>query len=295
MRTVPPSPPASEPLAARAGIGLKPQHYCDVLGEGGIGFPGWVEIHPQNYFADGGPALRWLEAVAERYPLSFHSTGLSLGSAEGPSRDDLERLARLAERFNPALVSDHLSWSVSGSEQFPDLLPLPYDEPTLAHMARSVDMVQQRLGRMILIENPSRYLAFAYDTMGEVDFLHRLCSMTGCGMLFDINNVAVSARNLGFDAAPIVDAVDPALVHEIHLAGHALEDHGDFTLAIDDHGSEVAEATWALYGRFIARAGPKPTLIEWDSDVPDYAVLMAEAERADRILLDGEACDVRAA
>lgn len=294
----------ARPLPPKAGAGLKPQHYSEVLPrtaeDGGDatsthGLPAWVEVHPQNYFTDGGPALRWLSAVAEQYPVSFHSTGISLGSAEGPDMAEVDRLKRLMDRIEPAMVSDHLSWSQTGNHNFPDLLPLPYDEPTLDHFARAVEQVQNRLGRTMLVENPSRYLAFAGDTMSEVEFLTQLCQRTGCGLLFDINNVLVSATNLGTDPAEVIDAIDPALVGEIHLAGHATEDHGDFIMAIDDHGSAVTDATWALYDRFIARAGPQPTLIEWDTDVPDYAVLASEMAKADTVLAKYECGHVAAA
>lgn len=284
MRSIPALPPA-RPLPPLAGIGLKPCHYGAVLGEcGDAPLPAWAEVHPQNYFADGGPAHRWLGAVAEVLPLSFHSTGLSLGSAEGPCLDELEALARLVKRYQPAQVSDHLSWSVSGADHFPDLLPMPYTETALQRLCTSIAVVQDRLRRPILIENPSRYLAFAGDTMDEATFLHRLCRQTGCGLLLDINNIAVSAGNLGLDSEAMVDAINPALVGEVHLAGHTREDHGSFVVAIDDHGSPVAAETWALFARFVARAGAVPTLIEWDTNVPDYAVLMGEAATAGAIL-----------
>lgn len=290
-------------LPLRAGIGLKPQHYSEVLAkDGGAtpalagGFaPGWVEVHPQNYFVAGGPALRWLEEVAAHYPVSFHSTGLSLGSADGPNIADLDQLVNLANHIGPTMISDHLSWSATGTDNFPDLLPLPYTNEALDQMARAVALVQDRLGRPMLVENPSRYLAFADDTMDEAEFLHRLCSMTGCGLLFDINNVVVSANNLGLDAGAMVDMIDPALVGEVHLAGHTVEDHGDFSLFIDDHGSVVDYTTWVFYRRFITRAGPRPTLIEWDSDVPDYSVLMGEATKADAILANAGADNACAA
>ena len=299
MRSIP-ALPFARSLPPLAGIGLKPCHYGEVLGQSGdvphpAGAPAWVEVHPQNYFADGGPAHRWLGAVAEVLPLSFHSTGLSLGSAEGPCPGELEALARLVERYQPAQVSDHLSWSVSGADRFPDLLPMPYDEMALERLCANIWAVQDRLRRPILIENPSRYLAFAGDTMDEAAFLRQLCRQTGCSLLLDINNIAVSANNLGLDATAMVDAIDPALVGEVHLAGHACEDHGDFILAIDDHGSPVAAETWALFARFIARAGAVPTLIEWDTDVPDYAVLMCEATKAGEILAAAEAANARAA
>lgn len=275
----------SPTLPPTVGIGLKPQHYSDVLrNDGDARLPGWLEVHPQNYFAPGGPPRRWLAAMAERYALSFHSTGLSLGSAEGPNQHELDQFADLCAAIMPASISDHVSWSMAGNDNFPDLLPIPYTSETLDVMARSVETVQERLGQTMLVENPSRYLAFAEDEMEEGEFLDRLCRKAGCGLIFDINNVAVSANNVGLDAEKMIDGIDPALVGEVHLAGHASEDHGDFTLHIDDHGSEVDEETWSLYERFIKRAGAKPTLIEWDTDVPDYDVLMDEADRATAIL-----------
>lgn len=272
------------PLPPQAGLGLKPAHYANVLAGGDAALPAWVEIHPQNYFADGGPSLHWLEAVADRYPVSFHSTGLSIGSADGPDARELDRLARLAERVRPAMISDHLSWSITDGDRMPDLLPLPYTHQALAHFADGVARVQDRLGRAILIENPSRYLAFAGDEMDEADFLSALCRRSGCGLLLDINNIIVSATNLGLDAASMLDAIDPALVGEVHLAGHAIEWHDGAPLCIDDHGSAVSEACWALYDRFLSSAGAVPTLIEWDTNLPDFAVLMADVNRAGRSL-----------
>ncbi len=295
MSALPASSSTSTALPPRAGIGLKPQHYGAVLGECVETVrPGWVEVHPQNYAFAGGPAHRWLEAVARDYPLSFHSTGLSLGSADGPCREELERLAELVRCYQPAAVSDHLSWSLSGDERFPDLLPVPYTRAALRQFCDAVDLVQNRLRRPILIENPSRYLAFAGDELDEAEFLTALCRQSGCGLLLDLNNVVVSAINLGFGAAAFVRAIDPALVGEIHLAGHAIEDHGDFTLAIDDHGSRVGAACWDLFEAFIARAGAIPALVEWDTDVPEYAVLIAEAQQAERLLCRAESLSRKA-
>jgi uncharacterized protein len=278
------------PLPLRAGVGLKPQHYPFALEQvsAGIppppGVPGWFEVHPQNYFGAGGPPHRWLAAFAAAAPLSFHSVGLSLGSHAGVNHDELEALAALCDRYAPAMVSDHLSWSGSASNRYPDLLPVPYTAEALDHFAAEVGRVQDRLGRTILIENPSRYLAFAGDAMDEAEFLHALCARSGCGLLLDINNIEVSATNLGLDPDAMIDAIDAALVGEVHLAGHAAEDHPHGPLLIDDHGSAVTEETWRLFARFAARAGPRPVLIEWDTDVPDYAVLTAEAAKADTIM-----------
>ena len=269
-------------LPFSTGIGLKPQHYDAVLSD--VARPNWVEVHPQNYFGDGGPPHRWLTAIAEVLPISFHSVGLSLGSAEGLNEDDLEKLAVLCARYNPASVSDHISFSGNAQDRFADLLPIPYTQASLDHFATQVSRVQDRLKRSILLENPSRFLAYEGDEMDEVEFIAALIARTGCGLLFDINNVEVSSTNLGFDATAYIDAINPDWVGEIHLAGHAVEQHESGPLLIDDHGSPVTEFTWALYARFIARAGMKPTLIEWDTDVPDYAVLMGELDKAEAIL-----------
>jgi uncharacterized protein len=272
-------------LPSSTGIGLKPQHYDAVLtGNGPSGRPDWVEVHPQNYFGNGGPPHRWLTAVSEIYPVSFHSVGLSLGSAEGLNESDLEKLAALCERYHPASISDHISFSGNAQDRFADLLPISYTVASLNHFAEQVMRVQDRLKRSILVENPSRFLAFQGDEMEEVEFIAALIAHTGCGLLFDINNAEVSATNLGYDATAYVDAINPDWVGEIHLAGHAMEEHASGVLLIDDHGSEVTDFTWALYNRFIERAGTKPTLIEWDTDVPEYPVLMAQAAKAQAIL-----------
>ncbi len=277
-------------LPSNVGIGLKPQHYELLLNpDCPSGRAGWVEVHPQNYFGTpsswgGGPPHRWLNAISETYPISFHSVGLSLGSADGLNQYDLDRLAVLCERYEPVSVSDHLSFSGNAHHRFADLLPVPYTIAALAHFAGEVSKVQDRLKRPILIENPSRYLAYQGDEMSEIAFIDRLIDKTGCGLLFDINNVEVSAGNLGFSAAEYVDAIQPEWVGEIHLAGHAVENHDSGPLRIDDHGSPVTDMTWVLYRRFINRAGAKPTLIEWDTDVPEFEVLMAEANRAQNIM-----------
>jgi uncharacterized protein len=277
-------------LLPLAGIGLKPQHYGAVLqsvsasNSAPLSPPAWLEVHPQNYFSSGGPSHRWLMAIAESFPLSFHSVGLSLGSSGGADSEQLEQLAVLCQRYEPAIVSDHLSWSGSASNRYPDLLPVPYTHEALGHFVDQVQRVQDRLGRRILIENPSRYLAFAADDMSEADFLHDLCHLSGCGLLLDINNIEVSATNLGLDAIAMIDAIDPHLVGEVHLAGHAREQHETGVLLIDDHGSAVSIVTWALFARFVSRAGRRPVLIEWDTDVPAYDLLMGEATKAEDIM-----------
>jgi uncharacterized protein len=276
-------------LPQSVGIGLKPQHYEALLTpDSPSGRPRWVEVHPQNYFGDGGPPHRWLTAIAELYPLSFHSVGLSLGSADGLNTHDLERIAILCDRYDTASISDHLSFSGNAHDRFADLLPVPYTKASLDHFAVQVERVQTRLKRRMLIENPSRYLAYEGDEMAEVEFIERLIAKTGCGLLFDINNVEVSATNLGFSATAYIDAIDPNWVGAIHLAGHAVEAHDSGPLLIDDHGSVVTNATWQLYRRFIERAGPRPTLIEWDTNVPEFGTLMEEADKAS-VIMD-EAC-----
>lgn len=244
------------------------------------------EVHPQYYFGVGGPPHRWLTAIAEHLPLSFHSVGLSIGSAAGVDLAELEALAALCDRCRPAMVSDHLSWSNGPNDKFPDLLPIPYMHSALDHFVAEVGRVQDRLGRTIPIENPSRYLAFAQSDWDEVDFLHMLCRRSGCGLLLDINNVEVSAFNLCFDPIAWLDAFDPGLVGEVHLAGHAVKDDDmGGMIAIDDHGSPVRSSCWKLLAKFLARGGSKPVLVEWDTDVPDYATLMAEAMSTDALLL----------
>ena len=272
-------------LPHSVGIGLKPLHYDALLAPiCPSGPPHWVEVHPQNYFGDGGPPHRWLTAIAEEYPLSFHSVGLSLGSADGLNQYDLDRLAILCDRYRPASVSDHLSFSGNAHHRFADLLPVPYTKASLDHFAAQIGKTQDRLKRKILVENPSRYLAYQGDEMSEVEFIGRLIGRTACGLLFDINNVEVSTMNLGHSATAYIDAIEPDWVGEIHLAGHAVEHHDSGPMLIDDHGSRVTDTTWSLYRRFIERAGAKPTLMEWDTDVPDYAELMAEANTAQAMM-----------
>lgn len=279
--------PLPSVLPLSVGIGLKPQHYAEILRELPDSIchkPAWLEVHPQNYFCAGGPPHRWLTEIARHFPLSFHSVGLSLGSANGHDPAELEALTTLCERYNPASVSDHLSWSGSSDDKLPDLLPVPYTQTSLDHFVNEIDVVQSRLKRSILVENPSRYLEYAISDFNEVDFLHQLCRTTGCGILLDINNVEVSCTNLGIDPFGYLDSIDPMFVGEVHLAGHSVEQHASGVLLIDDHGSAVTDLTWKMFGHFIARSGPKPVLVEWDSNVPDFATLMCEADKATNIM-----------
>jgi uncharacterized protein (UPF0276 family) len=254
----------------------------------------WLEVHPENYMG-GGPAVRALERLRRDYPLALHGVGLSLGSAGGIDRRHLGRLAALVERLEPALVSEHLAWSVGGGAYLNHLLPLRYDEETLAILCRHVDQVQAALGRPLLVENPSSYLRFRHSTIPEPEFLAELARRTGCGLLCDVNNVYVSSQNLGFDPDRYLDTLPPDAVGEIHLAGHSTSDADGQPVLIDDHGSPVADPVWRLYRRALARFGAVPTLIEWDTDLPELPVLLAEARSADRLLEAGAQaeCDAR--
>ena len=266
---------------AGAGIGLRAPHVDEVLERRPA--IGWLEVHAENYMG-GGPAIRALERVHRDYPLSVHGVGLSLGSADGLDHAHLERLAALVERLDPALVSEHLSWSVVGGAYLNDLLPLPYTGESLELVAGHVERVQDRLGRRLLVENPSGYLSFAASTIPEVEFLGALARRTGCGLLCDVNNVYVTCRNTGGDAEAYLEAIDPSAVGEIHLAGHAVNDADGHPILIDDHGSPVADAVWRLYTRALGRFGAVPTLIEWDTDLPPLTRLLDEAATAGRLL-----------
>lgn len=271
-------------IPCRAGVGLKPEHYRDVLSD----HPdiGWFEVHPENYMGAGGPPHHFLERIRSLYPLSMHGVGLSIGSAGRLSRDHLRRLSALVARYEPGQFSEHLAWSSHDTAYLNDLLPLPYTAETLDIVSDHVDEVQECLGRRILIENPSTYVSFASADMSEIDFLTELAGRTGCGLLLDLNNVFVSGTNHGFDAVAYVEAFPAELVGEVHLAGHAAIDGGDATrLLVDAHDRAIADPVWSLYRRFIERCGALPTLIEWDNDVPAWAELHAEARRADAVLM----------
>jgi uncharacterized protein (UPF0276 family) len=274
----------SKPALAQnsVGAGLKPAHFAEILAaRPDIGF---FEIHAENYMNAGGPNHRWLAAIRERHAISVHGVGLSLGSTEKLNSDHLARLKQVVERAAPALVSEHLAWCDFSGRAFPDLLPLPYDEAALRRVAGKIDAVQQALGREILIENPATYLRFRGDALSEPHFLAELCKITGCGLLLDVNNVHVSAINHGFDAEKYLDAFPLERVGEIHLAGHAEARDARGAFLIDDHGGPVADEVWALYRHVIARAGPRPTLIEWDNNIPDWSVLLGETRKAQREL-----------
>lgn len=276
------------PIPARAGIGLRHVHYRALIETRPA--VGWIEVHSENYFGGGRP-LAFLEAARDLYPLSLHGVGLSLGTAGRLDRSHLTRIKRLIDRVQPDLVSEHVSWSITGGVYLNDLLPLPYTEEALDVISAHVGETQDLLGRQILVENPSSYLQFAHSTIPEPEFISEIVRRSGCGLLLDVNNVYVSACNHGFDARGYLDAMPAAAVKEIHLAGHAVRDLGDATLRIDDHGSAVCAEVWDLYGHALRRLGPVPTLIEWDSNIPELPVLTAEATAADRIL--GQATKAR--
>jgi uncharacterized protein len=266
------------PIPARAGIGLRSPHHESLVAERPA--IGWIEAHTENYFHDGGAAPRALERARAFYPLSLHGVGLALGSAAGLDRAHLQRVQRAIRRFEPALVSEHACWGHAGGEHFNDLLPLPYTDEAVRLLARQVREAQDFLGRQLLIENVSTYVMFGHSHLSEWDFLSAVVADSGCGLLLDVNNVFVSARNLGLDAHAFIAGLPLASVLEIHLAGHAR--NGE--VLIDDHGSRVCAEVWELYSAALARFGAVPTLIEWDTNIPPLATLVDEAQRADRLL-----------
>jgi uncharacterized protein (UPF0276 family) len=279
-------------VPARAGIGLRAPHVAEIMASRpAVGF---LEVHAENYMG-GGPAVAALERLRRDYAVSVHGVGLSPGTAGDLDRRHLGRLRALVDRIDPWLVSEHLSWSVAGGAYLNHLLPLPYTEETLAVVAAHVAQAQEALGRPLLVENPSSYLRFRHSTIPEPDFLSELVGRTGCRLLCDVNNVHVSAANLGLDAAAYLDALPAAAVGEIHLAGHAVNDADGLAILIDHHGSAVAPPVWRLYERAVRRFGAAPALVEWDTDIPALAVLLAEARTADRIAADVEAARARAA
>lgn len=278
----------SLPVPLRCGIGLRHPHYAEVLAE----HPqlGWIEVHSENFIAGGQP-LAMLHTLAEHYPLSLHGVGLGLGSAAEPDPAHLAAIAALHRDISPALVSEHLSFNHDITQRFAnDLLPIPYTRELLAQVGRNIDAVQQALQRPILIENLSSYLAYPHNEMSEAEFLAELHRQTGCGLLLDINNLYVNHINLGEDCSAFLAALPAEAIGEIHLAGYSTRQFADGSqLLVDTHSQAVHEGVWALYREAIARFGPRPTLIEWDIDIPPLAVLQAEAAKANQIM---EVCDV---
>jgi len=263
------------------GIGLRTPHIAEILAtRPAVAF---LEVHPENYFG-GGPAIAALERLRCDYPLSLHGVGLSLGGSDPLDTRHLARLAKLIERLDPAFVSEHLAWSVVDGAYLNHLLPLPYDQESLDTLCSRVTQTQEALGRRILIENPSLYLRFKHSPVSEPEFLSEVARRTGCGILLDVNNIHVSCSNFDQDPYAYLDAMSMDSVGEVHLAGHSMNDVDGRTILIDDHGSRVPEPVWQLYARTLERGGPRPTLVEWDTNLPDLTVLLEEASTAQRRL-----------
>jgi uncharacterized protein (UPF0276 family) len=274
-------------IAGLAGTSFKHEHLPAILEDGMS--DGFFEVHAENYMGGGGPPHHALEQVRRDYPVSLHGVAMSIGGPQSLDRNHLERFRTLVERYEPALVSEHLAWSTHETTYFNDLLPLPYTEATLRRVSDHIDEVQRAINRPILLENPSTYVVFRESTMSETDFIRGLVQRTGCGLLLDINNVFVSASNHGYSALDYLSVFPIEHVGEFHLAGHAeqVDDEGD-RLLIDSHDGPVADAVWKLFDIVLSRSGPIPTLVEWDSNIPDWQVLKAEA-RAAQDVLDGHA------
>lgn len=268
-------------MPATAGIGLRAPHYRALLEtQPAVGF---IEVHSENYFGDGGLPLHYLEKARASYPLSLHGVGLSLGST-APLDDHLRHLRTLVQRFEPTLVSDHLCWGAAGDLHLNELLPLPYTQEALDLVVARIGIVQDALGRQILVENVSTYLEYTHSTLSEVEFLASVAQRADCGILFDVNNLYVSARNHGWGTDAYLEALPADRVWQLHLAGHSLRRFGDTELRIDTHDRPVAPEVWNLYEQTLARLGPRPTLIEWDADLPPLDTLCAEAAKAQRLL-----------
>ena len=270
-------------IPAKAGVGLKSQHYRTIIGtRPDMGF---FEVHAENYMGYGGPPHRYLTAIRERYPISLHGVGLSIGADKPLDPDHLSRLKALLNRYEPGLFSEHLAWSTHDTSFLNDLLPVPYTAETLAHVTEHINQVQEVLGRQMLLENPTTYLAFAASTYSETDFIAEVVRRTGCGLLLDVNNVHIASINQEWNPFDYIDGYPLAHVQEIHLAGFTKEaDEKGRPLLIDTHNRPVDDLVWTLYEHAIKRIGPTPTLIEWDADVPSWAELQSEAERAEAVM-----------
>lgn len=276
---------AQGPIPASAGIGLRAPHHAAIVRERPA--VGWIEVHTENYFHDGGPNVRALERARELYPLSLHGVGLGLGSADPIDREHLRRVRDAVRRFEPALVSEHACWAHVDGQHFNDLLPLPQTEEAVEHLAARVREVQDFLGRQVLIENLSAYVGYTASQLREGEFLAAVVARAGCGLLLDVNNAFINAANLGLDIERFFADLPLNAVQEIHLAGHSRRVVGEHELLIDDHGSAVPDAVWEVYAAALRRFGTVPTLIEWDNAVPSLEVLVAEAHKADSILRRG--------
>jgi len=277
------SPAKFRTVPNRPGVGYKPQHFTAIMEDASP--VEWLEIHAENYMGDGGRPLAQLRHLAEKFPISVHGVGLSIGGKDPLDPEHLKRLKHLCDWLNPAAFSEHLAWSTHEGHYLNDLLALPYTEETVTNVADHVAQVQDVLGRKMLLENPSSYLAFAESTLSEVDFLAEVVKRTGCGLLLDINNVFISVTNQKTDAIAYIDSFPLEYVGEFHLGGHDEDEDDDGALLlIDSHGREVVDPVWALFDYTLNKTGPRPTLIEWDANVPDWPELAAEAARAAQIL-----------
>ena len=279
---------ATPGLPARGGVGLKPEHFREILASApDLGF---FEVHAENYMVDGGPFHHYLTRIRENYCLSIHGVGLSIGSESPLDDEHLNRLARLLDRYQPESFSEHLAWASHGEVFLNDLLPVPYNAATLARVCMHVDQVQNRLKRRMLLENPATYLEFASSTLSETEFIADVVKQTGCGLLLDVNNVYVACVNHHRDPRAYIEALPLDAVGQIHLAGFARDtDAAGDPLLIDSHGAPVAQAVWDLYAFALERLGPTPTLIERDNDIPSFPVLLAEAHQAEAIMARVEA------
>ena len=273
----------SRELERRAGIGLRHPHVADLIDRPPPGLA-WVEVHTENYMANGAPRLRQLELIRERYALSFHGVGLSLGSVDPPDPAHLARIRSLADRFAPALLSEHIAWSIESGHYLNDLFPIPYTEEALGVVARNVAIAQDALSRPLMVENPSSYLRFVDSTVPECEFVAEIARRAGCGILLDVNNIHVSAHNHGFEVTDYLDTIPGAVVGELHLAGHAACEVDGAPILIDDHASRVDAPVWQLFDATLERYGPRPTLIEWDNAIPPLEVLLDERAAAQRRL-----------
>lgn len=271
-----------ETIPASAGIGLRAQHYQEIVeSRPNIG---WLEVHSENYFGDGGAPLFFLEQVRRYYPISLHGVGLSLGSVDPLNMGHLQKLKSLITRYQPGLVSEHLCWSSVGGRYLNDLLPLPYTEEALAHVVARIIQTQDYLKRQILVENVSSYIQYRHSTMPEWEFVAEVARRSDCGILLDVNNIYVNAMNQNFDPLTYLHAIPEEPVQELHLAGFAVNRDDAGEILIDHHGAPVAEPVWALYHAALRRFGPVPTLIEWDADIPPLPILLAEARHAHALL-----------
>jgi hypothetical protein len=269
-------------IPVSAGVGLRGPHMIEL--EQTQPKVGWLEVHSENFFGDGGSPIHYLMKIRQNYPISLHGVGLSLGSSDPLNRQHLADLQRLIDWVEPGLISEHLSWGSIDGVYFNDLLPLPYTEEALAYFCERVLQVQDNLRRTILIENPSNYLRYRHSVIPEAEFLTQICQRTGAGLLLDVNNVFVSAFNLGFDPVKYIESIPRDHVAEIHLAGHTEKSFNDGKLLIDDHASTVSQAVWELYALTLEAIGSKPTLIEWDTSLPALDELLAEAATAQQYM-----------